>query len=253
VELLVITLANENKYDFFSIQFASGGVGTGSSLAGYVTSSASSGTPFPEWVYSTYTQQGQDMRVDTVLIKDMKKNKDLRFATSIDTGYYSAVLTPTNAATRTFILRNIVTKFLEKDNTNAKIKSWNDFPRNFPILRDADVYLLYAEALVKNGKAALAKQYVDKIRTRAGLAVLAANPTLDDIKLERKYEFIGEGKRYFDLVRWGETEAIGTLTASAVRYHSLLNGQQPTKKDLLLPIPQNELKTRTNWSQNFGY
>jgi hypothetical protein len=249
----LFTLANENKYDFFSIQFASGGVGTGSSLAGYVTSSASSGTPFPEWVYSIYTQQGQDMRVDTVLIKAMKKNKDLRFAASIDTGYYSAVLTPTNAATRTFILRNIVTKFLEKDNTNAKIKSWNDFPRNFPILRDADVYLLYAEALVKNGKAALAKQYVDKIRTRAGLAALAANPTLDDIKLERKYEFIGEGKRYFDLVRWGETEAIGTLTASAVRYHSLLNGQQPTKKDLLLPIPQNELKTRTNWSQNFGY
>jgi hypothetical protein len=151
------------------------------------------------------------------------------------------------------VLKYIITKFLEKDNTNTNIKAWNDQPRNFPILRDADVYLLYAEALIANGKAATAKQYVDAIRTRAGLPVLAGAPTLDDIKRERKYEFIGEGKRYFDLVRWGETEAVNTLKAFAQYYHSKLNGQLPTKKDLLLPIPQNEMKTRTNWDQNFNY
>jgi hypothetical protein len=180
----------------------------------------------------------------------MKANNDLRFAASIDTGYWNALPA---VPTRTFVLKNIVTKFLEKDNTNTSIKSWNDQPRNFPILRDADVYLLYAEALIANGKAADAKQYVDAIRTRAGLPVLAAAPTLDDIKRERKYEFIGEGRRYFDLVRWGETEALNTLTAFAQHYHSKLNGQLPTKKDLLLPIPQNEMKTRSNWDQNFGY
>ncbi|WP_432713709.1 RagB/SusD family nutrient uptake outer membrane protein [Pedobacter sp.] len=245
----LFTLANENKYDLFSIQFASG-VNTGSSLPGYITNSGSSGSPFPEWTYSTYSMQGQDMRVDTLVVKEMKKNNDLRFAASIDTGYYSAIST---VPTRTFVLKNIVTKFLEKDNTNTKIKSWNDFPRNFPIIRDADVFLLYAEALVKNGKAAEAKQYVDKIRTRANLPLLASSPTLDDIKKERKFEFIGEGKRFFDLVRWGEAEAISTLSASTSRYHSTFNGQAPTKKDLLLPIPQNELKTRTNWEQNFGY
>lgn len=246
----LFTLANENKYDLFSIQFASGGLGTGSSLAGYITSSASSGTPFPEWMYSSYSLQGQDMRVDSDLVKTMKANKDLRFAASIDTGYWSAL---PSVANRTFISKNIVTKFLEKDNTNATIKSWNDQPRNFPIIRDADVYLLLAEALVRDGKASDAKQYVDKIRNRAGLAPLAANPTLDDIKLERKYEFIGEGRRYFDLVRWGETEAISTLAAFNAHYHSKLNGQAPTKRDLLMPIPQNELKTRNNWTQNPGY
>lgn len=246
----LFTLANENKYDLFSIQFASGGVGTGSSLAGYITNSASSGTAFPEWMYSSYSLQGQDMRVDTDLVKTMKANKDLRFSASIDTGYWSALPTVTN---RTFIAKNIITKFLEKDNTNTTIKSWNDQPRNFPILRDADVYLLLAEALVRDGKAGDAKQYVDKIRNRAGLAALAAAPTLDDIKLERKFEFIGEGRRYFDLVRWGETEAINTLAAFNTHYHSKLNGQAPSKRDLLMPIPQNELKTRSNWSQNFGY
>jgi len=246
----LFTLANENKYDLFSIQFASGGLGLGSSLAGYSTSTGSAGTPFPEWMYPSYTLQGQDMRVDSDLVKTMRANKDLRFSASIDTGYWNGLPTVT---TRTFVKKNIVTKFLEKDNTNTNIKAWNDQPRNFPILRDADVYLLYAEALVRDGKAGDAKQYVDKIRTRAGLAILAGAPTLDDIKLERKYEFIGEGRRYFDLVRWGETDAVNILTAFNTHYHSKLNGQAPTKRDLLMPIPFNELKTRSNWTQNFGY
>lgn len=249
----IFTLANENKYDLFSIQFASGGLNTGSSLPGYITSSAASGSPFPEWTFASYSLQGQDLRVDTALIKEMKLNEDLRFKASIDTGFYNAVLTSGNATTRTFVLKNIVTKFLEKDNTNTRIKSWNDFPRNFPILRDADVYLLYAEALIQNGKAGTAKDYVDKIRGRAGLGNLTGNPTMADIKRERKFEFIGEGRRYFDLVRWGETEAINTLSTFASHYHSNTNGQLPSKRDLLLPIPQDELKTRNNWEQNFNY
>lgn len=248
----LFTLANENKYDLFSIQFASGGLNVGSSLAGFITSSASTGTAFPEWMYNSYTLQGQDVRVDSLLVKEMKANKDLRFSASIDTGYYSAIRTTANP-NPPFVARNIVTKFLEKDNTNTKIKSWNDQPRNFPIIRDADVYLMYAEALVRNGKAGAARPYVNAIRTRGGLAILTADPTLNDIKRERKYEFIGEGRRYFDLVRWGDAEAVSTLAAFATYYHSKLNGQLPTKKDLLLPIPQNELKTRSNWTQNFGY
>lgn len=249
----IFTLANENKYDLFSIQFASGFSNTGSSLPGYITSSASSGSPFPEWTFSSYSLQGQDVRVDTALIKEMKQSGDLRFAASIDTGYYNAVLTPGNANTRVFVLKNIVTKFLEKDNTNTSIKSWNDFPRNFPILRDADVYLSYAEALIQNGKAGLAKTYVDQIRQRAGLSLLTGSPTMADIKRERKLEFIGEGRRYFDLVRWGETEAVNTLSAFTTHYHATTNGQLPTRRDLLLPIPQNELKTRNNWEQNPNY
>jgi hypothetical protein len=246
----LFTLPNENKYDLFSIQFASGGLGVGSSLAGFSTSTGSSGTPFPEWMYSSYSLQGQDVRVDSFLVQDMKAGNDLRFAASIDTGYWNGLST---VPTRSFVLKNIVTKFLEKDNTNTSIKSWNDQPRNFPILRDADVYLLYAEALIADGKAGDAKQYVDAIRTRAGLPVLAAAPTLEDIKRERKYEFIGEGRRYFDLVRWGDKAALDTLTAFTQHYHSKLNGQLPSKKDLLLPIPQNEMKTRSNWDQNSGY
>lgn len=249
----LFTLANENKYDLFSIQFASGNVGTGSSLAGYITSSSSTGSPFPEWAYNTFTQQGQDVRVDSLMVNEMKLAKDLRLDPSVAQSFYNAVLTSTNASTRLLIKKNIIIKFLEKDNTNVTIKTWNDYPRNFPIIRDADVVLLYAEALVKNGKAGQAKTYVDQIRNRAGLAPLAAAPALDDIKRERKYEFIGEGRRYFDLVRWGGPEALQILQAFVAKYQSATNGQAPSQKDLLLPIPQNELKTRNNWDQNPGY
>lgn len=242
-------LTNENKNDIFSIQFASGGFNIGSSLPAYITSSGSTGTPYPDWVFNSYTNQGQDLRVDSMLVREMKANEDLRFNSSIDTGYYSSL----NHTSATWVSRNIITKFLEKDNTNARIKAWNDFPRNFPILRPADVYLYYAEALVRNNKAGLAKSFVDKIRTRAGQLALPADPTLEDIKKERKFEFIGEGRRYFDLVRWGDTEAIATLSAFARHYHSSTNGQLPTKRDMLLPIPQNELKTRDNWDQNLDY
>ncbi|WP_069660926.1 RagB/SusD family nutrient uptake outer membrane protein [Arcticibacter eurypsychrophilus] len=249
----LFTLANENKYDLFSVQFASNAAGLGSSLPGYITSSSSSGTPFPDWAFSTYSQQGQDLRVDSVLVKEMRANKDLRLAGSIDTAYNTYAKTAKGADTTIVVKKSIITKFLEKDKTNSKILFWNDYPRNFPIIRDADVILLYAEALIKDSKASQAKQYVDKIRVRAGLPALTANPTMDDIKRERKLEFIGEGRRYFDLVRWGEAEAVGTLKAFTVRYHSKLNGLAPAVKDLLLPIPQAEMNNRSNWDQNLGY
>jgi hypothetical protein len=242
-------LENENKHDLFSIQFASGSASfvTGSSLPSYTTSGGASETPFPDWAYSGYSVQGQDVCVDTIFVNEMQADNDLRLPWSVDTGFYTG-----RGDNRIFTEKNIVTKFLEKDPTNARIKAWNDYPRNFPILRPADVYLLYAEALVGNGKAGAALPYINKVRARAGLPAATA-ATLDVIREERKREFIGEGKRYFDLVRWGETEAVARLTEFTSYYNTRFNSIVPTRRDLLLPIPQNEMKTRANWENNFGY
>lgn len=245
----IFTLPNKNKYDLFSVQFLSGNLGTGSSLPGYITNSGSNQSPFPEWTFSSYGQQGQDLRVDSLLINEMFDNNDKRTLASVDTGYWNS----TDVKTRLWVTRTILTKFLEKDPTNDRIKSWNDYPRNFPIIRPAEVLLFYAEALINNGKATQAAQYINKVRTRAGLPDLKSTPTLEDIKRERKYEFIGEGKRYFDLVRWGADEAVKTLADFTKYYLSKSNALAPTKRDLLLPIPEDELKTRTNWEQNFDY
>jgi hypothetical protein len=245
----LFTLENENRYDLFSIQFASGSASfvTGSSLPGYITSGSASETPFPDWAYSGYSVQGQDMCVDTVFVNSMQADNDLRLPWSVDTGFYTG-----RGANRIYTEKNIVTKFLEKDSTNTLIKAWNDYPRNFTVLRPADVYLLYAEALIGNGKADAALPYINKIRMRAGLPDVTA-ATLDIIKEERKREFVGEGKRYFDLVRWGEAEAVARLAEFTDYYNTGFNSVTPTRRDLLLPIPQNEMKTRTNWENNFGY
>ncbi|GAB6011876.1 RagB/SusD family nutrient uptake outer membrane protein [Viscerimonas tarda] len=247
----IFTLPNENKYDLFSVQFASGGLNVGSSLPGYITNSGAGASPFPDWTYASYGQQGQDLRIDSILVNEMIASNDKRLFASVDTGYWGN----RSHADGTWVTRSILTKFLEKDNTSTSIKAWNDFPRNFPIIRPAEVLLYYAEALIATNRATDPEtaRLINKVRDRAGLLPLSHTPTLADIKIERKHEFIGEGKRYFDLVRWGEAEAVQTLTDFARHYHSATNGQLPTKRDLLLPIPQNEMKTRTNWENNFGY
>lgn len=253
----IFDVNKENLYDLFSIQFASGGQNVGSSMAGYVTTSGGSSTSFPEWAYAGHSQQGQDFRIDSLLIKQMDDVDDLRLETSLARGFWNTVKHGYTAedSAKYYIERDILVKYLVKDNTNATIKSWNDYPLNYPVLRAADAYLLYAEALVNNNKASQAKEWVDAIRERAGLAPLAADPTMNDIMYERRCEFLGEGKRYFDLVRMGETTFVSTLKAFSDQYEhvKLLGANNPDKRDMLLPIPRTVTSIHTSWDQNYGY
>ena len=68
------------------------------------------------------------------------------------------------------------------------------------ILRLGDVYLVYAEASLLSGDKATALTYVNKIRSRAGAAELAA-VTIQDIWKERRLELAGEGDYWYDFVR----------------------------------------------------
>ncbi len=253
----IFDVSKENKYDLFSVQFASGGQSLGSSMAAYVTTSAGSSTCFPEWAYVGYSQQGQDFRVDSLLIKQMKNENDLRLETSVAPGFWSTVEHGYTAKDSSdyFVERDILIKFLTKDNTNNTIKGWNDYPLNYPILRPADAYLLYAEALINNGKASEARKWINEIRKRAGINLLTKNPTMDDIIYERRCEFLGEGKRYFDLVRMGESTFVKTLKDFSDNYGhvTVLGANNPDKRDMLLPIPLTVMNIHTSWEQNFGY
>jgi tetratricopeptide (TPR) repeat protein len=76
-----------------------------------------------------------------------------------------------------------------------------------PLYRLSGMYLMYAEALNKIGDIVNAVKYLNVIKARAGVpTILAANFTNPDvlemeILKERQYELIGEGVRWFDLVR----------------------------------------------------
>jgi hypothetical protein len=88
--------------------------------------------------------------------------------------------------------------------------------QDYPQIRLAEVYLIYAEALMeKNGSISDAdlNSSINLIRARAGVApltnALVTNNglnMLDEIRRERTVELFGECFRYDDLKRWGIAE-----------------------------------------------
>lgn len=112
----IFDVNKENTYDLFSIQFASGNQGLGSSLAAYITTSGSTGTCFPEWAYQGYNQQGQDFRVDTLLVQEMKNARDKRLETSVADGFWNTIDHgyTTEDSIEHYVVRSIMVKFLTR-------------------------------------------------------------------------------------------------------------------------------------------
>ncbi|SFE44216.1 Starch-binding associating with outer membrane [Chitinophaga sp. CF118] len=86
---------------------------------------------------------------------------------------------------------------------------------NYPVMRLADVYLMYAEATnAVNGPQADAISLVNMIRHRGNLPPLNASKTaskevfFNAIEQERIVELFGEGQRSFDLRRWRALERV---------------------------------------------
>lgn len=80
-------------------------------------------------------------------------------------------------------------------------------PIDEPIIRYADVLLLWAEALIESGNLPEAKAKVKQVRDRVGIATPDApftNQTTarNYVRDERRREFVGEGINFFDEMRW---------------------------------------------------
>jgi starch-binding outer membrane protein, SusD/RagB family len=102
-------------------------------------------------------------------------------------------------------------KFLR--NYAGQGRSDGDFA--WPVMRLADVYLMYAEATNEvSGPQADAIELVNKIRHRGNLPALAEDKTANKdsffaaIEQERIVELLGEGHRGFDLRRWRALERV---------------------------------------------
>jgi starch-binding outer membrane protein, SusD/RagB family len=77
----------------------------------------------------------------------------------------------------------------------------DNLSNDFPIFRYADVLLMKAEALIRQGKNG--DSYVNQIRVRAGLTPWT-NVSLDMLLEERGRELFWEGHRRQDLIRFGK-------------------------------------------------
>lgn len=112
---------------------------------------------------------------------------------------------------------------------------------DFPIYRYADILLMKAECNVRLGNAAAAKPFVDQIRQRAGLGILTANPTLDNIYNERGFELSWEGHRRQDMIRFNKFLLANEFRGVSADYRKLF------------PIPTAALDANKGLKQNPGY
>lgn len=140
-------------------------------------------------------------------------------------------------------------------------------PVNRIEIRLADVYLMYAEACLRNGNTSEAKIYLEKVRSRArgSNAVLPEFPgysvpdytasyapkslsdTPEDLELairhERRCELAMESHRWYDLCRWGIAKEV--MDAYKASETDLARNEMRTfvkGKHELLPIPDEEVR-----------
>jgi tetratricopeptide (TPR) repeat protein len=98
---------------------------------------------------------------------------------------------------------------------------WHGAPQNIRLIRISEVYLNAAEAAFMLGQTDKALAYVNKVRERArncgttGVPAALTSITLADIIKERRIEFSSEGKRYYDIVRWGIADDLLNSTPTA--------------------------------------
>lgn len=119
-------------------------------------------------------------------------------------------------------------------------------PNNYRAIRYADVLLMAAEAFNRGGiDDSRARQYLNEVRRRAfgdtNHDISASGAALTDfIWAERRRELVGEGHRFFDLVRTG-------------RAAQEIDGFTENKNELF-PIPIEEIQFSGGlWEQNPGY
>jgi len=137
------------------------------------------------------------------------------------------------------------------------IAQQNEGENDWPVIRYADVVLMYAEALNNNGKTDAALTQLHLTRKRAGLPELKGLTKADTqlaVELERRLELCFEGHRWHDLIRWGKE--VSTMQAFKAKYATIdvLNANISITADRkLFPIPFRETSLNASLVQNPGY
>ncbi len=231
---------NDNKYHLFEIQFISGGVGAGSEFPEQVAPPdiAANIIPFRAQISASELGLPQDLLT-------AYEPGDKRFLGTIDTSWVNSAVPPGRGNTPW------ISKFVDP---NLTLTSRTDWPENFPVLRYADVLLMDAEvrAALTGGPDATGVAEINRVRAAAGLKPIAPTSKADfdaALRHERRIEFVGEGRTWFDMVRWGI--AVQTMndffTATSQNLHIDQNM-------LLFPIPLSEINIFPGlYQQNPGY
>jgi hypothetical protein len=148
----------------------------------------------------------------------------------------------------------------------------SDGDYSYPVMRLADVYLMYAEAANEaygpTGDGGLALEVVNKIRRRGNLPALHSDKYSDKltffyaIEQERIIELYAEGHRFWDLRRWRSIERVWVepQTSGGVRLYDSWGALQSTyfnntsflsyQRMYIFQIPASERNRNPNLTQN---
>lgn len=148
-----------------------------------------------------------------------------------------------------------VTKFrnVKRDGSVGSSLDYADI--DIPIFRLGEIYLIYAEGVLRgatNGTNALAVDYVNKLRDRAygNASGRVTSLTLDLILDERARELYWEGYRRTDLIRYGRYTEGGYLWPWK---GGAKNGRGVDAHFNLFPLPSADVTANSNLKQNQGY
>lgn len=236
----IFTKTKKNgKEHIFSVQFEANQAGNGSS-----------GNNFQATSFTGFTAtEPADIISDVAQFYDIYAAGDVRR----DVSYAKTLPIPGTANIYTFP-KPIFKKYLDLTN----LATPGNVAINFPIIRYADILLSLAEAINEQGAPTPeAYELLNQIRRRAfAKPINTPDPTVDlagltqatfraAIQEERKKEFVQEGQRWFDLVRWGTlvTEVKKVTAKNSV-----------SERNNLYPIPQSERNIDpVGLPQNPGY
>ncbi|MDE6628157.1 MAG: RagB/SusD family nutrient uptake outer membrane protein [Muribaculaceae bacterium] len=127
---------------------------------------------------------------------------------------------------------------------------------DYPIIRLADVYLMYAECNVRGGvgNTADAVKYVNFVRERCNSAPISAAELTENLILdERGRELYYEGIRRTDLVRAGVYVGPRQKVWQFKGSSEDANGTRVGERMALYPIPNAVLNSQPDFKQNPGY
>ena len=190
-------------------------------------------------------QNSQGWQVPTQNLYDQYDLDDRRRAVT----YITEINNPNGTVTD-------IKPYIQKYWDRAAEPQGNGSANDYPVIRYADVLLMYAEAENELGNSADAHTYINIVRKRARFNGIEDLPTVPDyenlskdvfravVLNERRLEFVAEGQRWFDLVRTHTLEKLVPLAKSGIT---------PQQKHYLFPIPQHEIDLNPKLVQNAGY
>lgn len=121
---------------------------------------------------------------------------------------------------------------------------------DFPMIRLAEIYLIYAEACMNLGQGGLALPYLEELSARAGVDG-PSEVTEEFLMAERARELMWEAHRRTDLVRYGLYHTSDYLWP--YKGGDSFAGQAFPQYKCIFPLPPTELAANDKLVQNPGY